>query len=305
MGKQPFRQDAESLRLAAGISVSATQAQAINRARDMPGSGKFVAELDIPTVAPSRGAGQTEGREGTTDSPMATWQGDYRAGWEAEAAKWTAYARQPELDFFFWSFNLPSFLEFMPAPGQLTLDVGCGEGRLARELHRVGHTVLAIDGSPTLARVAYAAEPLTPVVVADAARLPVRDESADIAVAFMVYMDVDALDDCVKEASRVLKPGGRLCLAILHPAHSWQWDPEASYFQPRYVAMAVKETPLPLTLHTSYRPLTVYFAALNKAGLLVEAIYEPIPTDSAIQQYSSLAKFRGRPSFLYLRAIKQ
>ncbi len=48
MGKQPLRPDADALRLASGVSVYATQGQALNRARSMPWLGTFVAELDVP-----------------------------------------------------------------------------------------------------------------------------------------------------------------------------------------------------------------------------------------------------------------
>jgi hypothetical protein len=40
--------DAESLRLHSGISVSATEQQARNRAHDMPWLGRFIARLEIP-----------------------------------------------------------------------------------------------------------------------------------------------------------------------------------------------------------------------------------------------------------------
>jgi ubiquinone/menaquinone biosynthesis C-methylase UbiE len=36
----------------------------------------------------------------------------------------------------------------------------------------------------------------------------------------MVLHDVDDLDGAVREAARVLEPGGRLCLAIVHPMNS-------------------------------------------------------------------------------------
>lgn len=70
----------------------------------------------------------------------------------------------PTFDPYFWSFNLPHFLDFLPSPGEPTLDIGCGEGRLARELTKAGHTVLGIDGSPTLARLASQAEFVTSTV---------------------------------------------------------------------------------------------------------------------------------------------
>lgn len=77
MGKQPLRQDAESLRLASGISVYATEPQAMSRARSLPWLGTFIAELDIPegrAIAWERTDRRTRGHHtlwGTTDELLA------------------------------------------------------------------------------------------------------------------------------------------------------------------------------------------------------------------------------------------
>jgi ubiquinone/menaquinone biosynthesis C-methylase UbiE len=36
----------------------------------------------------------------------------------------------------------------------------------------------------------------------------------------MFFHDVDAMPAAIKEAARILKPGGKLCLAIVHPINS-------------------------------------------------------------------------------------
>jgi ubiquinone/menaquinone biosynthesis C-methylase UbiE len=86
--------------------------------------------------------------------------------------------------------NKPSFLDLLPPPGRVTLDVGCGEGRLARELTALGHHVIGLDGSPTLAQVAGRALPPIRVGLADATCLPIATGVVDLAVCFMVLMDV-------------------------------------------------------------------------------------------------------------------
>ena len=43
-----------------------------------------------------------------------------------------------------------SFLELVPEAGRLTIEVGCGEGRVARELLALGHRVVGFDASPAL-----------------------------------------------------------------------------------------------------------------------------------------------------------
>jgi ubiquinone/menaquinone biosynthesis C-methylase UbiE len=113
-----------------------------------------------------------------------------RHAWEGQAKNWIRFSMTPGHDVRFWRFGLPNFLALLPAPGRLTIDVGCGEGRLPRILRERGHTVVGVDASPTL--IARAAE-LGPkqYVTADAARLPLRDSCADLVVAYMSLHDVD------------------------------------------------------------------------------------------------------------------
>lgn len=79
-----------------------------------------------------------------------------RDAWEAEAEALVAWARAPDHDSY-WRFDRKDFLAIVPYPGRLTLDAGCGEGRLARDLAALGHRVIALDRSPTMVRHAAAA----------------------------------------------------------------------------------------------------------------------------------------------------
>jgi hypothetical protein len=57
-----------------------------------------------------------------------------REGWESEARNWARLARTPGHDHSHEDINLPPFLDLLPGPGHLTLDLACGEGRLGRVL---------------------------------------------------------------------------------------------------------------------------------------------------------------------------
>lgn len=127
--------------------------------------------------------------------------------WEAIAETWAAYARTGE-DSYFQS-NARSFLELLPAPGRLTVDIGCGEGRLTRDLRALSHRVIGFGASPTFVRLAGEADPAIEFRVADAAGLPLEDGASDLALAFMSLQDMDDMAGAVREASRVLEPRGR------------------------------------------------------------------------------------------------
>ena len=71
-----------------------------------------------------------------------------RDAWEEQAEKWAVWARHAGHDSYH-RFHRDAFLELVPPPGRRTLDVGCGEGRLTRDLTALGHRVSAVDLSPT------------------------------------------------------------------------------------------------------------------------------------------------------------
>lgn len=206
-----------------------------------------------------------------------------RRAWEHEAEAWAAWARAPGHDAF-WHFTLPQLLEIVPPPGELTVDLGCGEGRLDRELRARGHRVVGVDSSPTLARLAAEHEDPTTAVLADAVALPIRAGAADLVVACLSLQDVDDLDGAVREAARVLTPAGRLCVAIVHPLNSsgrFSGDGADApfvvehYLEERRYSDAIERDGLAMTFHSMHRPFEAYVGAFERAGLAVEALREP------------------------------
>ena len=135
-----------------------------------------------------------------------------REAWEAVAEAWTDYVRGGRDPFF--RVNLAAFVQLLSPPRGITLDVGCGEGRVGAELERRGHRVLGIEQSPSLAA---RARERHEVVEADAADLPFEDASFPLVVSFNSLMDMDDAAGAVREAARVLELGGRFCAAIVHP----------------------------------------------------------------------------------------
>lgn len=71
---------------------------------------------------------------------------DLRDAWERNAADWVRWARKPDHDSY-WRFHRERFLDLVPPPGRLTIDVGCGEGRVTRDLKELGHRAVGVDAS--------------------------------------------------------------------------------------------------------------------------------------------------------------
>ena len=101
---------------------------------------------------------------------------ELREFWDGQAEAWGRFARTPGHDVYHEAFNFPAFLSLIPPPGQRTLDLGCGEGRVGAELMRRGHTVVGVDASPAMVAneisTAAGARPAPPAAAGSKASIP-------------------------------------------------------------------------------------------------------------------------------------
>jgi SAM-dependent methyltransferase len=226
--------------------------------------------------------------------------------WEAQAANWTRWAREPNFDSY-WVFHRDSFLPLLSPPGRLTLDIGCGEGRVSRDLRDLGHRVLGVDAAPSLVAAAQEADPGGEYVIADAAELPFEDGSADLVVAFMSLMDMDDMPGAVREIGRVLEPGGRLVAAVVHPINSaGQFVPRdgdddalfviEAYLEQRRYSDFLERQGLEITFESIHLTLEDYSRALEEGGFLIEQVTESYDDASPL--------WRRVPLFLRWTAVR-
>jgi SAM-dependent methyltransferase len=212
---------------------------------------------------------------------------DTASAWEAHAAQWLAWT-EPAHEEGFWTVTWPTLREMLPPANGVTLDLGCGEGRGARELGRLGHRVLGIERAPTLA--AAAAARGTSVVVADATRLPVGDGAVALLFASMSLLDIDDLDGAVDEIVRVLAPDGSLVAAIVHPMisafdtsvrHAGRLELPAPYLTHRQYQDHIVDDGHEMTFTSVHRPLRDYLRPLLARGFVITDLREegggPVP----------------------------
>ena len=235
-----------------------------------------------------------------------------RDEWEREADTWIRFAQTRGHDHWYELLNLPSFLELLPSTPGTLIDLGCGEGRLGTELTARGFEVLGVDSSPTLVQAAARRE--SPVIHADAARLPLRPEICDMVVFFMSLQDMDDASTAVAEASRILRPGGRLYIATLHPMNTagafTSEDDDAdfliteSYFGHRLLEDIYERDGIAMRFVQHHRPLSYYFAAMEDAGLVLETVREIKANDALMALSPTRARWTKIPIFLHLVARK-
>lgn len=108
-------------------------------------------------------------------------------------------------------------VEFLGPDTGNALEIGCGEGRVSRELRKLGHRVTATDAVAAMVDAARQADSADGYAVAGASDLPFQDKQFDLVMAYNVLMDVDDVPAALREARRMMKPKGVLFISLVHP----------------------------------------------------------------------------------------
>ena len=192
-----------------------------------------------------------------------------------------------------------------PVAGRRVVEVGCGAAAGARWLATQGAQVVGLDLSAGMLRQARLAQDRSGVPVAllqaDAAHLPLRDGTVD--VAFTAFGAVPFVDDSaavMREVHRILRPGGRWVFAVTHPMR-WIFldDPGEgglvavhSYFDRRpYVEYDATGA---ATYVEQHRTLGDRIRELVAAGFVLTDLIEPEWPDGHEQVWGQWSPLRGR-----------
>ena len=184
---------------------------------------------------------------------------------------------------------IPLALEFTEGY-DLVLDVGTGEGQIARAL-MAARDGYAIGLDPTRSQVEVGRDRAggPAYVQAGSDPLPIADASVDAVVVCLVFEHVDALDESLAEIARVLRPGGRFVFFLNHPLLQTpesgmivdhMIEPPETYWRiGPYLreAVTVEEVQKDVFVRFVHRPLSRYVNGLIGAGLTLAEMREPAP----------------------------
>jgi SAM-dependent methyltransferase len=196
------------------------------------------------------------------------------------------------------------------------LDVGCGEGQIARHLRRVVGVpdVWGVDPSNAQVSVAHTRGGGPAYARADADHLPFPAGAFDAVVACLVFEHVVEVARALAEIARVLEPGGVFLFFLNHPllqvpGSGWIDDQilGEQYWRigPYLVEDVVMEEVAPgVVLPFVHRPLSRYVNTLVGLGLRLERMDEPAPPPGFIARAPEYAQAATIPRLLALRTVK-
>jgi ubiquinone/menaquinone biosynthesis C-methylase UbiE len=159
-------------------------------------------------------------------------QGRNRSWWETKPmtyADWNSEDRMPDAEEDFLQIEeyvqrtgpwLKNWFENIQIEGQNCLDLGSGSGIFSSLLARRGGQVTSLDlteaGVKLTKKMAQFFEVPTRVVRGDAENSPLKSNYFDFVYSWGVLHHTSDMDAALKEASRVLKPGGKGMMMVYH-----------------------------------------------------------------------------------------
>lgn len=220
---------------------------------------------------------------------------------------------------------LPNLLRLMDIKkGETVLDLACGQGFFSREIAKEGASVIGVDISGELIKLARERVSLgIRFEISPADNLPfIQNNSVDTIVVVLAIQNIENIDGVFRECNRVLKQGGRFFIVMNHPVFripkesSWGWD-EKLKMQYRRVNKYLSEVNAKIVMnpgarssvHTVsfHRPLQLYFKKFSKNGFAVTRLEEWISHRKSEKGPRADAEDRARkeiPLFLCLELKK-
>ena len=250
--------------------------------------------------------------------------------WDAKAAFWDE--QMGDGNAFTRVLVGPSVERLLaPRPGELVLDVGCGNGAVSRRLARLGARVVATDYCQRFLELAQGRSlefgDQIDYRLVDATNEPqllaLGEGRFDAVVSTMAMMDMPEIASLLRAARRLLVPGGRFVFAVQHPAFNSTASNLCAETETvadgreltRYSVRVLGYLEVPPARasgmigepepHWSFhRPLHELFAAGFAADFVLDGLEEPaFPPGEEPERAFSWRNFAGIPPVLTARLV--
>lgn len=241
--------------------------------------------------------------------------------WEADAKH---YHKQVGRDghYYHQQVVIPQVIEMLELEnGDSVLDVGCGQGVLARGLN-IEVAYCGIDASKSLIEIARRQDNQQnhkyEVMRAEEMKF---DDNFKKVVVVLSLQNMEKQDLVIRKIAENLSENGILVIVLNHPCfripRQSGWGEHENKIQYRYVNRYLTSLEIPILMHPGQRdsaktwsyhqPLSFYINELGRSGLLVDKLEE---WTSDKQSFGKAAKMENRsrseiPLFMAIRARKK
>lgn len=196
--------------------------------------------------------------------------------WQTNAAAWTEAVREGRIATRRLATDQAMVDAVQGLAPRRVLDLGCGEGWLARALAAEDVEVVGVDASPPLVEAARQAGggEFHVCSYAELARASARfGDPFDVVAANFALLG-ESVEDALRGARALLKPGGALVIQTVHPWTARGDEPYRDGWRTEQFAAFGSGFTEPMPWY--YRTLESWLTALRQAGLGVDAVREPM-----------------------------